>query len=260
MFEIDDVLKTFSEVSRNWNKKNEFIAAKSGETRRLHKILKEIVTPGMRILDVGSGTGKMPNFLAGIENDIEIIAIDLALNMVFNASLLGGKVSAFLADIQNPCFKNEVFDIVVLQQVLHHLPNPSLAIQEIFRILKPEGFLTILTVGCYYQTNLFKDCTEDMLTDPLGRTSSYLLRELMLDVGFKVVNTIDDYFEMTFTNFNHYFDFLNAIGSLRKIFKYKLPPANAKEMICERLFNSRIPPANEIKIDGHYITVIAKKC
>lgn len=43
-------------------------------------------------------------------------------------------------DIQNQNFDDEMFDLVVTQDVFEHLPDPEKAIKEIYRTLKPGGY------------------------------------------------------------------------------------------------------------------------
>jgi ubiquinone/menaquinone biosynthesis C-methylase UbiE len=44
---------------------------------------------------------------------------------------------------ERPSFANETFDVVISSQVLHHMANPQKALQEIFRCLKPRGYLLL---------------------------------------------------------------------------------------------------------------------
>ncbi|WP_456376731.1 class I SAM-dependent methyltransferase [Lutibacter sp.] len=53
-------------------------------------------------------------------------------------SVYGGENSL---DIQNIDFKNEVFDIVICNQVIEHVPDDKKAIKELLRVLKKDGFV-----------------------------------------------------------------------------------------------------------------------
>ena len=48
-------------------------------------------------------------------------------------------------DLQSLSFKDNSFDLLVTQDILEHVENPSLAFKEIFRVLKPNG-IHIFTV------------------------------------------------------------------------------------------------------------------
>ncbi|MDK2921211.1 MAG: hypothetical protein PWR24_768 [Desulfonauticus sp.] len=43
-------------------------------------------------------------------------------------------------DLQNQWFDSEQFDCVITQDVMEHLPNPELALKEIYRTLKKGGY------------------------------------------------------------------------------------------------------------------------
>lgn len=56
-----------------------------------------------------------------------------------------------IIDAEKLPFKNETIDAIFLVASLHHLPNPSVAISEIFRVLKKEGQLLILREPASWQ-------------------------------------------------------------------------------------------------------------
>lgn len=85
------------------------------------------------ILDNGCGTGYLAEFL----KNKKIVGLDISLSMLRNAQ----KRYPFLvnADAQKLPFKDERFDCVFAKALLHHLPEPEKAIQEIRRVLKSGG-------------------------------------------------------------------------------------------------------------------------
>lgn len=48
-----------------------------------------------------------------------------------------------VADIHSLPFKEDIFDSIVCTQVLHHISQPPVAIQELHRVLKKEGYCLI---------------------------------------------------------------------------------------------------------------------
>ena len=69
------------------------------------------------------------------------------------------------ADICNLPFYDQQFDWVVCNHVLEHIPNDKIAMQEIYRVLKPGG-TAILQVPLRLDQNTFED---DRITDPKER-------------------------------------------------------------------------------------------
>jgi len=106
--------------------------------RRLSKILK--LHKMGRLLDIGTGIGQ---FLAvartyypeACGTEISDSAIQIASNRY---SLL-----VYRGTLETIKFKENSFDIITIFHVLEHLHQPNQAIQEIWRILKPEGILII---------------------------------------------------------------------------------------------------------------------
>jgi SAM-dependent methyltransferase len=69
------------------------------------------------------------------------------------------------ADICKLPFSDEQFDWVVCNHVLEHIPNDKIAMQQIYRVLKPGG-TAILQVPLRPDQNTYED---DRITDPKER-------------------------------------------------------------------------------------------
>lgn len=102
-----------------------------------------------QILDIGTGTARIPILLAAERPTWQIIAIDLAPSMlaiaIKNIEQAGLKHQIQLAQIdgkQLP-YSDRTFDGVISNSLVHHLPNPLPFFQEVQRVVKPEGFILI---------------------------------------------------------------------------------------------------------------------
>jgi len=102
------------------------------------------------VLDAGCGHGYT---LAWIHSPYsQYIGVEINSNSVRLAKQrLEGKsnVNIFEGDITNLQFPSDTFDTVICTEVLEHLPNPELALQEINRVLKSGGRI-ITTVPFEY--------------------------------------------------------------------------------------------------------------
>ncbi|MCA9004524.1 MAG: class I SAM-dependent methyltransferase [Planctomycetaceae bacterium] len=104
-------------------------------------------TQTLKILDLGTGTALIPIEICRRIPHLQIIATDLAAEMLKvaqqNIQRAGLSESIFLehADAkQLPC-ENQSIDGVISNSLIHHIPEPQSVFAEIKRVLKPGGFL-----------------------------------------------------------------------------------------------------------------------
>lgn len=100
-------------------------------------------TPGLKLLDAGSGATFFSFWLAQRPNVAHVTALDYddrwtALYERFNRSE-ELPVEFVAADMGQMPFPDAMFDVVTCVSVLEHLPQRSTAIHEIERVLKPGG-------------------------------------------------------------------------------------------------------------------------
>lgn len=107
--------------------------------------------PGrLKLLDVGAGHGRTMQYLkaAGIDGDIDFFGVDNSAerqSRLFEAE----RWNYQLLDVQQGLpFDDAMFDIVVCEQVLEHLSDPSCVLSEISRVMKPGG-MAILGVPTF---------------------------------------------------------------------------------------------------------------
>jgi ubiquinone/menaquinone biosynthesis C-methylase UbiE len=107
-------------------------------------VLAQGVTSGC-VLDLGTGPGYMAIQIAKREPELRIIGLDLALHMVEQArrraghSSLNGQVLWPQADAHSLPFADHSFDLVFSTFALHHWREPLRILNEIARVLAPDG-------------------------------------------------------------------------------------------------------------------------
>ena len=117
---------------------------------------------GCRVLEAGCGTGAQTAILARRSPGACITAVDIATDSLaaarqrLEALDLGG-VQFKQADCARLPFGDHHFDHVFVCFVLEHLARPGSVLQELKRVLKPDGSLTVIegdhgSFYCYPQT------------------------------------------------------------------------------------------------------------
>ena len=162
--------------------------------------LKKIDLPsGSRVLDLGCGEGRHGHALLA-SRDLHVVALDL------DRAALGKAWEGFQTYFpehsgptrswhvfQGNClqlpFKDHSFEGIVCSEVLEHLPDYHSALQEIHRILKPDG-LFVLSVPRYWPERICWFLSRDYQHDPGGHVRIFKKASLRLEVerlGFKAM-------------------------------------------------------------------------
>ncbi|MCK6073872.1 methyltransferase domain-containing protein [Paenibacillus silvae] len=106
---------------------------------------------GMRLLEVGSGPGYITEQLLNNLPDSEITSLEIDHTLQAQAKeRLKDVSSERLKFVESSIYQidlpDESFDFVVARLIFLHLNNPVEAAQEIYRVLKPGGRLSIIDV------------------------------------------------------------------------------------------------------------------
>jgi ubiquinone/menaquinone biosynthesis C-methylase UbiE len=127
------------------------VADKQGE--RLHQcFVYSVLNLGLssgRILDIGTGSGRIPINIARLCQEFDITAIDMSENMLAiakkNSTANGtdNRIEFKVADAKQLPFQDNTFDMVISHVTLHHIPNPLSMLKEVNRVLKPGGGILI---------------------------------------------------------------------------------------------------------------------
>jgi ArsR family transcriptional regulator len=106
--------------------------------------------PVGRLLDIGTGTGRLlellaPRIAAGVGIDASRAMLALARTRLAKPGL--GHCAVRLADMYRLPLPDAMFDAVVLQMVLHHAEDPAAALAEAARVLRPGGALVVVDLA-----------------------------------------------------------------------------------------------------------------
>lgn len=109
-----------------------------------------LVTPGLRIADIGTGTGILALELAGL--GLDVVGLDQSEAMLATARAkvestpapLAGKIDFRTGDAHALPLGDAEFDAAIAHMVLHSLEKPAQAIAEMARIVKPGGQVILI--------------------------------------------------------------------------------------------------------------------
>lgn len=119
---------------------------------RIWEHLLEEISPNKdeMTLDIGCGFG-LVNFEIGIRFGASSVGCDIVPEFIEGARVIDGHLRSLGAispeattmfgygDICGLPYGDQSFDVIVVREVLQYLPDPSVAVAEIFRVLKPGG-------------------------------------------------------------------------------------------------------------------------
>ncbi|MFW9852713.1 MAG: class I SAM-dependent methyltransferase [Candidatus Thorarchaeota archaeon] len=154
----------------------------SSGVEKIIKRLKEI--PGGKILDVGTGRGDFIEFLhKALKNHESSMGIDISKKELEKARKRHGKIAKFSEmNAENLDFTDNTFGVVSIASSLHHLEKPERVLQEMFRVLKTDGYLII----------------QEMYSD-LDQTNSQITASLIHHFTAKIDTILGEYHRRTYT-------------------------------------------------------------
>jgi ubiquinone/menaquinone biosynthesis C-methylase UbiE len=101
------------------------------------------------ILDVGTGTAKIPVLLARARADLRVVAVDPAREMLRVAARhvadhgVDERVTLARVDGRATKLAAHRFDAVLCNSTVHHMPEPGALLAEMARVLKPGGAILV---------------------------------------------------------------------------------------------------------------------
>lgn len=106
--------------------------------------------PGLKVLDVGCGTGDFLRLLAAIVSPGNAVGLDLSETMIAEAiersHEVSGNVSFHVGSVLDLPFQVGSFDRVIATQLLLHVPDPWRALAEMKRVLVPSGLISVTEI------------------------------------------------------------------------------------------------------------------
>jgi ubiquinone/menaquinone biosynthesis C-methylase UbiE len=140
----------FARHAEEWDSLRTLHIADAEVEAAISELLQE--RPLGRVLDVGTGTGRMIQLFAGaadhfiaLDNSTEMLRLARAkLSEMPNAATLQARTEIIRGDFNDLPFADKSFDTILFHQVLHYAQEPERAVTEAARVLAPGGRMLIV--------------------------------------------------------------------------------------------------------------------
>lgn len=149
-FSSPELTRRYDRAAPGWDRTLDRLGYPGAYETLLRRVLSEealeVVVARPRVLDCGVGTGALSSALARVlPTPFQLDAIDISPRMLERASSslrdTDLEVTLRHGDVRELPYCNGVFDLAMTAHVLEHLVDPSVALNEMVRVLKPGGLL-----------------------------------------------------------------------------------------------------------------------
>lgn len=173
-----------------------------------------------RILDVGTGTGNLAKGLTKQYADANIYAIDIAPQMLKQASKQIPTQHFIMADAVQLPIANASIDLLVSNLMLQWCDNIPAVFAEFARVLKPEGAIFFSTFG----PDTLRELRYSWV-DEVAHVNSFLdmhnIGDALLQANLADPVMDVDWFELTYKKVKHLLLDLQNIGSHNNAKQYR---------------------------------------
>jgi demethylmenaquinone methyltransferase / 2-methoxy-6-polyprenyl-1,4-benzoquinol methylase len=159
------VRQLFDRTAGDYDRIERVMALGSGSWYRRRALARAGLQPGMRVLDIGVGTGltaRQAAYLVGESG--QVIGVDPSIGMIQSAKVPPG-VELLLGNAEEIPVAPESADFLSMGYALRHIADMSAAFREFLRVLKPGGRICLMEI-----------------TRPEGRVPHALLKAYMRGV------------------------------------------------------------------------------
>ena len=162
--------------------------------RNLLRLVTKYTKGSKNALDIGCGTGTISLYLAN--KKMYVVGVDISINAISQAKKnakflqLDSKTKFYQLDFPKK-IPGGKFDLIICSEVLEHLDNDQVAVQQIHKLLKNRDSRAIISVPSLnaplYKMGFLRDF--DKRVGHLRRYSPNSLAELFRKHGFRVLNS-----------------------------------------------------------------------
>lgn len=138
----------FDSTAEDYDRIEHILGFGNGVAYRAEALVRAGLKPGMRIVDVGVGTGMVARGAAQIVGDPTLVTgVDPSPGMMAAAKVPAG-VTLLEGRAETIPFPDAHFDFLSMGYALRHVSDLSVAFAEFHRVMKPGAKLCLLEITC----------------------------------------------------------------------------------------------------------------
>ncbi|NNM81267.1 MAG: class I SAM-dependent methyltransferase [Burkholderiales bacterium] len=142
------VQEMFDSTAEDYDRMEQILGLGTGLWYRGQALERAGLRPGMRLVDVGVGTGLVAREAVRIVGDASLVTgVDPSPGMMKNARIPQG-VDMVEGRAEEIPFPDDHFDFLSMGYALRHISDLSVAFREFHRVMKPGAKLCILEITC----------------------------------------------------------------------------------------------------------------
>lgn len=183
-----EVEEGYNKYASMYDKRAEYLS--SFEQGKLLKIIGDL--NGKKVLDVGAGTGRIPDLLKEknkFPKTADITAIDISEEMLKILKKKHPSIKVIHSNAECLPFEDESFDIIIAAFFIVHLKDPQKFFDEVYRVLKPNGVLIVTNVNQRKAPKLYTKDNEEIVIQSFYHIPQHIIQKLETAV-FKIEEEI----------------------------------------------------------------------
>lgn len=211
------VEKVFNnDIAKKWDQKAEYVTYYGIKNPITEEVLSS-VSDGLKIVDIGCGTGKILQKLDNKYLNCSLTGLDISSDMISvaqNRTFTGrNNITLVNNDFMKYDFK-DYYDVIVFSYVLHHMDDPIEALKKARDMLTDRGKILFSVPGKAYLSEVFND------DKAIGRFSVEEMDDIVMSAGLYPLKTSRNRFMMSFNSYEMFLKYLQSIGTYQKIMGY----------------------------------------
>lgn len=180
------------------------------------------ILPGMKILELGCGTGSMwKDHLDLLSGGTRLTLTDFSPGMLETAKATLSKAKAItyqVVDIQDIPYPDASFDIVIANMMLYHVPDLHKGLTEVRRVLKSGGVFYCATYGEHGIMEFINDALAHLgISGSIGTAFTLQNGADTLSAHFENVQRYDREDGLAITRVEDFVDYICSLSSLSNI-------------------------------------------